>query len=165
MKVLLDECVPRKLCKHLTGHECVTVSDAGLAGTKNGELLSAAERSGFDLFLTVDQGVAYQQNLTQRTIAILLLQPEINRLADLLPLVPECLAQMQDIAPRRITNGSPLNGRSRRISPPPVYPSFSHNPASCSRTLAHTVSSESDCRAGTTGRDRAASESACRNLA
>jgi hypothetical protein len=52
MRVLLDECVPRKLKNHLLGHECVTVPDAGLAGKKNGELLSLAVQAGFEVFLT-----------------------------------------------------------------------------------------------------------------
>ena len=98
MKVLLDECVPAKFGKYLTGHDCVTVPEAGLAGTKNGELLSMAEQLGFELFITIDQGFVYQQDLSNRTIAILLLRPKTSRLVDLLPLVSSCLAQMQSIA-------------------------------------------------------------------
>lgn len=54
MKVLLDECVPRKFKDSLTGHECRTVPEAGWAGKKNGELLSLAEQADFEVFLTVD---------------------------------------------------------------------------------------------------------------
>lgn len=54
MKVLLDECVPMKFSNYLTGHDCMTVPAAGLAGTKNGELLSMAEQLGFGLFVTID---------------------------------------------------------------------------------------------------------------
>ena len=99
MRVLLDDCVPAKFAKYLVGHDCVSVPTAGFAGTKNGELLSIAEQLGFDLFLTIDQGIAHQQNLSARTIAILLLRPRTSRLADLMPLVPECLAQMETIVP------------------------------------------------------------------
>jgi hypothetical protein len=56
MKLLLDECVPRKLKNHLPGVECQTVPEAGLAGKKNGELLSRAEQAGFQVFLTVEPG-------------------------------------------------------------------------------------------------------------
>jgi hypothetical protein len=99
MRVLLDECVPRKFSRVLAGHDCATVPSAGLAGTKNGELLVAAERLGFELFITIDQGVGYQQNLSGRTIAILVLQSKTSRLVDLLPLAPGCLAQMATISP------------------------------------------------------------------
>jgi len=99
MRVLLDECIPKRLSQSLVGHDCVTVPAARLAGTKNGELLAAAEGLGFEVFLTIDQGIVFQQNLTDRKIAILVLRPKTSRLADLAPLVPECLARLQSIAP------------------------------------------------------------------
>ena len=55
MKVLLDECIPRKLKNSLGEHECQTVPEVGWAGQKNGRLLSLAERSGFHLFITMDK--------------------------------------------------------------------------------------------------------------
>jgi predicted nuclease of predicted toxin-antitoxin system len=69
MRVLLDECIPRKLKTHLSGHECRTVPEAGWAGKRNGELLALAEGS-FDVFLTLDKGVQYQQNLEDLIIRI-----------------------------------------------------------------------------------------------
>jgi hypothetical protein len=99
MKVLLDECVPKRFAHSLVGHDCTAVPGTGLAGTKNGELLSAAEQLGFEVFITIDQGIVYQQNLSGRTIAILVLQPKTSRLVDLLPLAPGCLAQMKSIGP------------------------------------------------------------------
>jgi hypothetical protein len=72
VKILLDECVPWPLAKHLIGHECLSVQRCGWDGIKNGELLRLAEPL-FDLFITSDQSLAYQQNLTGRRIAILLL--------------------------------------------------------------------------------------------
>ncbi|MGH9445759.1 MAG: hypothetical protein ACRD3O_08545 [Terriglobia bacterium] len=62
MKVLLDECLPRGLRKHLVGHECETVPTAGFAGKANGELLTLAEQSGWQVLLTMDHGTPYQQN-------------------------------------------------------------------------------------------------------
>jgi hypothetical protein len=56
MKLLLDECLPRKFKHHLHGHECHTVPEEGWAGKKNGDLLSLAEKSGFEVFLTLDRG-------------------------------------------------------------------------------------------------------------
>lgn len=72
MRILLDECAPAPLRKLLASHECRTAKEMGWSGFKNGELLSLAE-SQFDLFLTTDQNLQYQQNLTGRTIAILVL--------------------------------------------------------------------------------------------
>jgi len=99
MRVLLDECVARRFENSLVSHQCSTVPDEGPAGISNGELLAAAERLGFELLITIDQGLAYQQNLAVRTIAILVLQPKASRLVDLLPLVPECLARVQSLRP------------------------------------------------------------------
>jgi hypothetical protein len=61
-RILLDECIPRRLKKHLAEHDCFTVSELGLAGKKNGELLSLAEADGFQVFVTLDRGLAYEQN-------------------------------------------------------------------------------------------------------
>ncbi len=88
MRVLLDECVPRKLKGSLTGHECRTVPEEGMAGKRNGELLSLAENAGFDVFLSIDRGIEFQQNLQTRRIAILVIHARSSRLADLLPHVP-----------------------------------------------------------------------------
>ena len=62
MRLLLDECVPRRLGRHLAPHEFQTVQQAGWGGLKNGALLARAAES-FDVFVTVDQGIRYQQNL------------------------------------------------------------------------------------------------------
>ena len=70
MKILLDECVPWPMRKFLTGHECLTAQQRGWGGIKNGDLLRLAEKE-FDLFITSDQNIRYQQNLAGRKIAIL----------------------------------------------------------------------------------------------
>jgi len=62
MRLLLDECVPKRLRRALPGHEVRTVQEAGWAGVTNGALLRAADGQ-FDALLTVDQGVQHQQNL------------------------------------------------------------------------------------------------------
>jgi len=96
-KLLLDECIPRKFKNHLPGHESVTVPEAGLAGKKNGDLLSFAEVSGFQVFLTLDRGIEYEQNLTRRNLAVVLIRAKSSRLADLLPYVPEILSALGSI--------------------------------------------------------------------
>ena len=70
MNILLDECVPWPLHKLLTGHTCTTAQRRGWRSIKNGELLKLAEGE-FDLFITSDQNIRYQQNLAGRRIAIL----------------------------------------------------------------------------------------------
>jgi len=70
VRIPFDECVPWPLRKLLAGHECSTAQREGWKSIKNGELLSLAE-GNFDLFLTSDQNLAYQQNLAGRRIAIL----------------------------------------------------------------------------------------------
>ncbi len=102
MRVLIDECIDERFRNHLPGHECQTARYAGLAGRKNGELLTAAEAARFDVFLTTDQGIEYQQNLVGRNIAIIIFRAKSNRLRDLLPLVPACLAHIESIQPGQI---------------------------------------------------------------
>ena len=70
MKVLLDECVPWPMHKFLIGHDCKTAQQCGWGGIQNGDLLRKAEGQ-FDVFITSDQNIRYQQNLAQRLISIL----------------------------------------------------------------------------------------------
>ncbi len=79
MRVLLDECVPRRLRRELPGHEVSTVTGHGRSGIKNGKLLALADAE-LDVFLTVDQNLKYQQNLSPFRIAIILLVARNNRL-------------------------------------------------------------------------------------
>ena len=70
MRILLDECVPWPMQKLLSDRECSTAQRRGWGAVKNGDLLQLAEPE-FDLFITSDQGIRYQQNLSGRQIAIL----------------------------------------------------------------------------------------------
>ncbi|HXR08844.1 MAG TPA: DUF5615 family PIN-like protein [Candidatus Acidoferrum sp.] len=70
MKILLDECVPWPMHQLLSNHQCITAQHRGWGGIKNGQLLQRAEDE-FDLFITSDQNIRYQQNLAGRLIAIL----------------------------------------------------------------------------------------------
>jgi predicted nuclease of predicted toxin-antitoxin system len=90
MKILLDECVPRKFKDSLSGHDCSTVPEEKLAGRKNGELLALAESAGFQVFLTLDRGIEYQQTLHPRTIAVIIIRAKSSQLAELLCTSPTC---------------------------------------------------------------------------
>jgi predicted nuclease of predicted toxin-antitoxin system len=102
MRVLLDECIDERMRNYLPGHDCQSARYAGLAGLKNGDLLIAAEAAKFDVFLTLDQGIEYQQNLTGRSIGIIIFRTKSNRLKDLLSHVPTCLAHIESIQPGQI---------------------------------------------------------------
>jgi hypothetical protein len=99
MRILLDECIPRKFRDSLLGHDCRTVPEEGLAGKKNGELLSFAEKSGFQVFLTLDRGLEYEQNLQSRNVAIILIRSRSSRLTDLSPHVAEVMNVLHSIQP------------------------------------------------------------------
>ena len=90
MKVLLDECVDRRRAKLIVDHEVKTVPQMRWATIKNGELLALAERQ-FDVFVTVDRNLSFQQNLPRYNIAVIILRAPSNQLKDLQPLVPMLL--------------------------------------------------------------------------
>ena len=103
MKLLFDECVPRKV-KFLFadgGHECETVRDAGFSGKENGALLALAE-GHFDVLVTIDRNIRYQQNMTGRNIAILIIRPASNDLDDIRPHVPNALVALQSLKPGQV---------------------------------------------------------------
>lgn len=102
MRILIDECIDERFRDSLSAHDCQTVRYAGMAGLKNGDLLERAEAAKFDVFLTVDRGIEYQQNLSGRKVAVVILRGKSNRLRDLLPLVPACLELMESIKPGQI---------------------------------------------------------------
>jgi hypothetical protein len=89
VRILLDECVPQPLGRELSDHEVLSVAEMGWSGKRNGELLSLAASQGFDVFLTVDQNLRYQQTLRSGGIGVVVLKARTNRLADLIPLVPD----------------------------------------------------------------------------
>ena len=95
MRVLLDECLPRRLKNVLSGHETLTVPEAGWAGTKNGELLRLAA-ARLEVLITIDGNLEYQQNFRQAAIAVVVLASRSNRFDDLLPLVPRLLDALRD---------------------------------------------------------------------
>ena len=90
MRILLDECLPRRLRQDPPGHELKTVPEAGWAGQKNGDLLRLAAGS-FDVLLTVDASLEFQQNVSALAIAVVALSAPSNRLKDLQPLIPNVL--------------------------------------------------------------------------
>jgi uncharacterized protein DUF5615 len=90
VKILPDECIDRRLARDFTGHEVQTVPQMGWAGIENGELLTLAQGI-FDIFVTVDRNLSFQQNLSRYDIAVIVLRCRSNRLGDLRQLVPDLI--------------------------------------------------------------------------
>ena len=100
MKVLLDENLPHDLRHHVAGREVYTVAFKRWSGIKNGALLRLAANDGFDVMVTLDDGVAYQQNAASLPLAVVILSAPSSDIEDLLPLVPALLVQLSEAAPR-----------------------------------------------------------------
>ena len=101
MRILLDESVPGRLGPLLAGHTAVSVQRKGWASNKNGKLLALAADE-FDVLLTADKGMEYQQNMATLPVAILVVLARSNRIEDLALAVPSILAALAEIPPRTL---------------------------------------------------------------
>ena len=101
MRILIDECLPRKLKRELSEHTALTVQEKGWAGIKNGELLNRAENE-FDVWVTADQNIESQQNLEHFDIAVVVLISPRTQLELLLPLMPQLQEVLKSIQPHQI---------------------------------------------------------------
>ena len=115
MKLLLDHCVPKRLGRELSGHECRTAFQMGWANLGNGSLLKKAAED-FGAFITVDQNLEYQNNLRRLPLAVIVIVAEDNKLATLKPFVQTILIALTEL------NGTPLirihrDGRIEKIRP------------------------------------------------
>lgn len=104
MRILLDECLPKRLKRDLVGHEAMSVPEKGWAGKTNGALLALAQVD-FDVFLTVDRNLSFQQDISQFNIAVVVLVAKSNKHAALQPLISEVLSVLTAVTP----------GQARRV--------------------------------------------------
>ena len=102
MRILLDENLDWRLARSLPGHEVESVQRNGWAGIKNGELLARAE-GVFDVFVTMDGNIAFQQSYARLRLAIVTLRARSNRLRDTEPLMPRLLASLSALTPGTLT--------------------------------------------------------------
>jgi hypothetical protein len=102
VRVLLDECVDWRLSRELAGYEVKTARQMGWTTLKNGELLALASTQ-FDVFVTVDRNLFFQQNIVSLSIAVVVLRATSNRLADLRPLVPSLLSAIGATPPGSVS--------------------------------------------------------------
>jgi predicted nuclease of predicted toxin-antitoxin system len=101
MRVLLDESLPRRLRSELTGHQVLTVVECGWGGVKNGRLLGAAA-TRFEVFVTADQNLQYQQNLASLPLSVVVLVAKNSRFETLRPLVPAILKVLDELPARTL---------------------------------------------------------------
>ena len=98
MRMLLDECVPRAVRKEFPDHQVKTVGEMGWSGLKNGDLLQLAATK-FEVFLTVDRNLQYQQRFADLALAVIVVHAPSNDVAVLRPLMPAVLAAMSGARP------------------------------------------------------------------
>jgi hypothetical protein len=94
MKILLDECVTRKLKRYLTEFEVKTVVEMNWSGLKNGLLLTEAIKENFDVLLTIDKNIEHQQNMSNYKIAVVVLDAEKSKIDFMLELLPKFKEQV-----------------------------------------------------------------------
>jgi hypothetical protein len=105
VRLLLDECIPKRLSREFAEHEIRTVQQAGWSGLANGRLLRAAEHD-FDVFITVDQSLRFQQNVSGFSIAVVVLEARSNDIEDLRPLVPRVRGLLAELRPGQVVRVS-----------------------------------------------------------
>ena len=98
----MDECIDRRFAREIIGYEVKTVPQMGWAGVKNGQLLTLAVEE-FDVFVTVDRNLSFQQNLPQFDIAVVVLQAPSNSLAAIKPLASKLLAVLDSVGKSQVT--------------------------------------------------------------
>ncbi len=104
MRILVDESLPRQLVALLVGHDARMVQAEGWSSIRNGELLRRAAAAGFDVFLTPDRKLEYQQDIPRVGVAVIVLRAHTNRLEDLAPLVPELLGALPQVRVGTVTH-------------------------------------------------------------
>jgi hypothetical protein len=101
VKIFLDECIDWRLSRDIAGHDVKTARQMGWTTIKNGELLVLAAEQ-FDVFVTVDRNLAFQQSIGALHISVIVLRAKSNRLGDLKPLIPGLLAALGTAKPGRV---------------------------------------------------------------
>ena len=102
LRILLDECIDRRFRSHIKEHDVRTVPEMGWAGSRNGDLLKKAAEE-FDVFVTVDRNLYFQQNLRDLPLAVIVLRVASNRLHDLRPHVLALQAALIDLRLHQVT--------------------------------------------------------------
>jgi len=102
MKILLDECVPKKLKLYLEDFEVRSVSEMGWSGVKNGKLISLCVIHDFDILLTIDKNIIHQQNLKKHPTTIVVFNSSTSKLEELILFIPSFLKQVHDFEKNKV---------------------------------------------------------------
>jgi len=102
MKIIVDECLPKKLCSLFSEQEAYTVPQLGLAGTQDGELLDALETRHIDVFITIDGNIEYQQQFMNRSFGTIVIRAVSNRFEDLKLLQSALTEALKQVTPGTI---------------------------------------------------------------
>jgi predicted nuclease of predicted toxin-antitoxin system len=94
MKILLDECITKRLKEHLAEYEVLTVRELSLSGMKNGELMTFCVENNFDILLTIDKNLMFQQNLDQYPVTIVVLNCRTSKIEELVTFLPSFKSQL-----------------------------------------------------------------------
>jgi predicted nuclease of predicted toxin-antitoxin system len=119
MRILIDECLDWRLGRGLAGQDCVSVQKMGWSGIKNGKLLTLAQEE-FDVFLTADRNLSFQQNTTKFQIAVVVLVAGSTQLNKPLLLMPKVLALLPNLKPGQVEIVTSYKGTRR-------FPTLSHH--------------------------------------
>ena len=103
---MLDEHLPMRLAPELVGHSVSTVQREGWSGTENGALLAKAANAGFDVLLTIDKSIEYQQNTAKLPLGVVVFGAPSNKIEDLEPLVPSALVAIESIGPGELRHAT-----------------------------------------------------------
>lgn len=101
MRILIDECLPKNLARSFEEYDVSTVPQEGWAGTKNGELIRLMS-GRFEVFITMDNNLQYQQYLVNLPLAFVVFSAPNNKLETLLPLVPAALDALKSLQPGQV---------------------------------------------------------------
>lgn len=102
--MLCDESVPRNVATAIASHTVATVQGLGWAGMKNGVLLRAAREAGWEVLITVDRRMEYQQNIPASGLALVVLRVRSTRVAALMPMLPQLQALLPIVQAGTITH-------------------------------------------------------------
>jgi predicted nuclease of predicted toxin-antitoxin system len=97
MKILLDECITKRLKKYLEEFEVFTVRELGLSGIKNGKLMIYCVENQFDILLTIDKNLMFQQNLDKYPVTIVVLNCFTSKIEELITFLPSFKSQVETL--------------------------------------------------------------------
>jgi predicted nuclease of predicted toxin-antitoxin system len=96
MKILLDECITKKLKRFLADHEVFTVTEMGWNGLKNGKLMAKCVENDFEILLTIDKNLTFQQNLKRYALAVVVLNSPSSKIEEIALYIPKFLEKIEE---------------------------------------------------------------------